>query len=123
MAPVNQNFRIDYVEFPALDTARIKAFYTQVFGWAFMDYGPGYTSFHDGRLSGGFTTDATPGAGGPLVVIYASDLETAEAEVKAAGGLITKDIFLFPGGRRFHFTDPSGNQLAVWTDVDSAHSS
>jgi predicted enzyme related to lactoylglutathione lyase len=121
MAPVNQNLRIDYVEFPALDTTRIKAFYTQVFGWTFEDYGPGYTSFHDGRLGGGFTTE--PGTAGPLAVIYARDLEAVEAEVKAAGGTIVKETFSFPGGRRFHFTDPSGNQLAVWTEVGSTHSS
>lgn len=123
MANVSQNLRIDYVEFPALDTARIKAFYTQVFGWTFEDYGPGYTSFHDGRLGGGFTTEATHAAGGSLVVIYASDLEAIEARVKAAGGAIAKETFSFPGGRRFHFTDPSGNTLAVWTDVDSSRTS
>ena len=119
----NHNFRIDYVEFPALDTTRIKAFYTEAFGWKFEDYGPGYTSFHDGRLGGGFTTEAPRGAGGPLVVIYTSDLEAAEAKVKAAGGAIVKEIFSFPGGRRFHFTDPSGNTLAVWSEVDLTRTS
>jgi len=123
MAPINHNLRIDYVEFPALDTGKTKAFYTQVFEWAFEDYGPGYTSFHDGRLGGGFTTDAGPAPGGPLVVVYASDIKAVEAKVKAAGGAIVKEIFEFPGGWRFHFTDPSGNQLAVWTDVGSTHSS
>lgn len=123
MATDNQDLRIDYVEFPALENGKIKAFYTQVFGWVFEDYGPGYTSFQDGRLRGGFTTDTTPAAGGPLVVIYANDLEATEAKVKAAGGEIVKETFSFPGGRRFHFTDPSGNLLAVWTDVDSTQSS
>jgi uncharacterized protein len=123
MADGDNNLRIDYLEFPALDTGSIKAFYTQVFGWRFEDYGPGYTSFHDGRLRGGFTIDAPPGAGGPLVVIYSTDLDGVKAKIQAAGGSIVKDTFSFPGGRRFHFTDPAGNTLAVWTDIDSPRSS
>lgn len=106
--------RIDYIEFPATDIAATKAFYERVFGWKFTDYGPDYTSFDDGRLTGGFTT-AAHGKGGVLVVIYASDLEAVEAQVRQAGGVIVKEIFEFPGGRRFHFTDPSGNELAVWS--------
>jgi predicted enzyme related to lactoylglutathione lyase len=116
MANTAHNLRIDYIEFPALDTGKIKAFYGQVFGWKFEDYGPNYTSFHDGRLSGGFTTDAKVASRGPLVVIYASDLVGAEAKIKSAGGSIVKEAFSFPGGRRFHFTDPSGNVLAVWSE-------
>jgi len=112
-----QNLRIDYVEFPARDTGKIKEFYSQVFGWKFVDYGPGYTSFDDGRLHGGFTTGEPPRSGGPLIVIYAADLEGVENKIKAAGGSIVKEIFSFPGGRRFHFADPSGNVLAVWSEV------
>ena len=112
----SQNLRVDYIEFPAIDTTPVKAFYSQVFGWKFEDYGPQYSSFHDGRLSGGFTTQARPAAGGPLVVIYASDLEGVEGKIKAAGGSIVKETFSFPGGRRFHFADPSGNVLAVWSE-------
>jgi predicted enzyme related to lactoylglutathione lyase len=126
--------RMDYIEFPATDIAKTKAFYIQVFGWKFTDYGPDYTSFEDGRIAGGFAkerqVDATfedgqvPGGlanrpvakGGPLVVIYATDLVAREAQVKAAGGKIVKDAFDFPGGRRFHFADPSGNELAVWSE-------
>src|ERR1700674_4626167 len=116
MANTAQNLRIDYIEFPALDTGKTKAFYSQVFGWKFEDYGPNYNSFQDGRLSGGSTT-ATPAAkGGPLVVIYATDLAVVEAKIKAAGGAIVKETFSFPGGRRFHFSDPSGNVLAVWSE-------
>ena len=109
--------RIDYVEFPANDIAKTKTFYQQVFGWKFTDYGPDYTSFEDGRISGGFTKEGRVAQGcGPLIVLYAGDLSGMESKVRQAGGTIVKDIFSFPGGRRFHFTDPSGNQLAVWSD-------
>ena len=109
---------MDYIEFAATDVAKTKAFYIQAFGWKFTDYGPDYTSFEDGRLAGGFTKDrkVTPANGGALVVLYASDLAAAEAKVRAAGGKIVKDAFSFPGGRRFHFADPSGNELAVWSE-------
>ena len=106
--------RIDYVEFNVQNVATAKAFYAQVFGWKFTDYGPTYTSFEDGRLGGGFAED--PVSRAPLVVIYAADLESTEAQVKAAGGVIVKSTFSFPGGRRFHFKDPGGNELAVWSD-------
>lgn len=108
--------RIDYIEFPAKDIAKTKAFYTQAFGWKFTDYGPNYTSFEDGRLSGGFDAGRSPIAGGVLVVLYSSDLESAEKRVRGAGGKIVKAAFAFPGGRRFHFADPSGNELAVWSE-------
>jgi uncharacterized protein len=110
------NGRIDYIEFPATDVAKTKAFYQQAFGWKFTDYGPDYTSFEDGRLTGGFTKEAKVIRGGTLVVLYASDLEATEKKVRDAGGIVTKDAFSFPGGRRFHFTDPSGNELAVWSE-------
>jgi hypothetical protein len=105
---------IDYIELPCVDATRVKAFYSEVFGWKFEDYGPGYTSFFDGRLAGGFTTDAQVTTAGPLVVLYAVDLESIQAKVAAAGGRITREVFSFPGGRRFHFADPEGNILAVW---------
>jgi predicted enzyme related to lactoylglutathione lyase len=115
MAATNDR-RIDYIEFPATDIAATKAFYGAVFGWTFEDYGPAYIAFHDGRLAGGFTTGAAVQPNGVLVVCYADDLEATLARVRAAGGRIVKDIFSFPGGRRFHFTDPNGNELSVWTD-------
>jgi predicted enzyme related to lactoylglutathione lyase len=108
--------RIDYIEFPATDISATKRFYHDIFGWTFTDYGPEYTSFVDGRLAGGFWTAPQVHAGGALIVIYASDLEGTEAKVKTAGGTIVKPIFPFPGGRRFHFTDPNGNELAVWSE-------
>lgn len=108
--------RIDYIELPTTDIAAAKAFYTGVFGWATQDWGPDYSSFEDGRLTGGFRKEAEVTPGGPLVVLYAVDLEAVEAAVRHHGGSITKGIFSFPGGRRFHFADPSGNELAVWSD-------
>ena len=109
--------RIDYIELPATDIAGTKRFYSDVFGWKFTDYGPDYTSFEDGRLAGGFTKDGKVAKGGPLVVIYADKLEAVEAKVRQAGATIVKPIFSFPGGRRFHFSDPSGNELAVWSET------
>lgn len=116
MNSAENNLRIDYVEFSARDIPRTKGFYSAIFGWKFEDYGPEYTSFHDGRIAGGF--DASPGAktGGALVVIYTNDIEAMQRKVIEAGGKIVKPIFEFPGGRRFHFADPNGHELAIWTD-------
>lgn len=108
--------RIDYIELPATDVARTKRFYAEAFGWEFTDYGPDYTSFLDGRLAGGLRKVSASQPGGVLVVIFAVDLADAERRVRQAGGTIVKPAFSFPGGRRFHFTDPSGNELAVWSD-------
>jgi uncharacterized protein len=109
---------IFYIEFPARDLPATKAFYGKVFGWTFTDYGPDYASFEDGNLAGGFTR-STPGPGtAPLVVLFNKDLEAARERVAQGGGRIVQDIFSFPGGRRFHFADPSGNVLAVCTDVE-----
>jgi uncharacterized protein len=105
--------KIDYIEFHATDIAATKQFYGEVFGWKFTDYGPDYTSFEDGRIAGGFAKGNISPAG-TLIVIYVDDLRAAEQLVKVAGGKITKEIFSFPGGSRFHFSDPSGNVLAVW---------
>jgi len=116
MTNAEHDRRIDYIEFPVRNVPDAKKFYAQAFGWSFEDYGPDYTSFSDGRLSGGFRTEAKVQPGGPLVVIYAADLEGMEHKVKQAGGKIVKPVFSFPGGRRFHFTDPSGHQLAVWSE-------
>ena len=108
--------RIDYIEFPATSIAETKRFYVRAFGWKFTDYGPDYTSFEDGRLAGGFGKADAARDRGALIVIFAVDLAAAETRVKEAGGAIVKPVFDFPGGRRFHFTDPSGNELAVWSD-------
>src|SRR3989442_8183886 len=111
MTQAEHDRRIDYVEFPATDVAAAKGFYGTAFGWKFEDYGPDYASFHDGRLAGGFRKEARVARGGPLVVIYAADLAGLEAKIKQAGGKIVRATFEFPGGRRFHFTDLSGNEL------------
>ncbi|MFL9583995.1 VOC family protein [Stenotrophomonas sp. AB1(2024)] len=107
--------RIDNIEFNVADIARSKAFYGEVFGWTFTDYGPRYTEFNDGRLRGGFTTDGPVRTGGPLVILYADDLEATQARVERAGAEISTPAFEFPGGRRFHFRDPDGYELAVWS--------
>jgi D-aminopeptidase len=116
MAREEHDRRVDYVEFPVTDLGAAKGFYGSVFGWKFQDWGPDYASFEDGRLTGGFRLTDEVTRGGPLVIIYAVDLEAVEASVRAKGGTIVREIFGFPGGRRFHFTDPSGNELAVWSD-------
>lgn len=107
--------QIDNIEFNVADIARSKAFYGQVFGWTFTDFGPSYTEFSDGRLSGGFTTGEPVRPGGPLVILYAADLAEAQRRVEAAHGRISRAVFAFPGGRRFHFLDPDGYELAVWS--------
>lgn len=117
MSQADNDRRIDYIEFPATDIPRTKQFYERVFGWKFEDYGPDYQSFVDGRIAGGFSKERTGSAGkGPLVVLYAVDLEQVQSMITKEGGRIVKEIFSFPGGRRFHFTDPSGNELAVWSE-------
>ena len=108
--------RIDYIELPASDLSAIKTFYAKVFGWSFTDYGPAYTAFADGRLDGGFFLQSEAAPRGALVVIYAADLESLASAIVDAGGEISKAPFDFPGGRRFHFKDPSGNELAVWSE-------
>ncbi|SDF90554.1 hypothetical protein SAMN04487996_113151 [Dyadobacter soli] len=108
---------INYIEFYCKRIPVIKAFYSHAFGWTFTDYGPEYAAFEDGKLSGGFHQNQEETAGGnPLVVLYSADLEGVRDKVVEAGGTITVDIFAFPGGRRFHFADPDGNVLAVWSE-------
>jgi predicted enzyme related to lactoylglutathione lyase len=116
MVSAEHDRRLDFVEFGAPDLTAVKQFYGDVFGWQFTDYGPDYTSFGDGRLNGGFRRIARVAPGGPLVVIFSTDLERMTAAVTGAGGRIVQPIFSFPGGRRFHFLDPAGNELAVWSD-------
>jgi predicted enzyme related to lactoylglutathione lyase len=116
MSPSENNLRIDYVEFPVRDIGKTKEFYSQMLGWKFEDYGPDYTSFHDGRIAGGFYVSSEVKTGGPLIVIYATDIEAMQKKLTAAGSKIVKPVFEFPGGRRFHFLDPSGHELAIWTD-------
>ena len=110
--------RIDYFELPSSDLSVAKRFYSTAFDWHFNDYGPGYAGFtYPGAdsESGGISGDADH-TRTPLAILYSTNLELSEEKVRSAGGRIVKPIFSFPGGRRFHFTDPSGNELAVWSD-------
>ncbi|AUG08199.1 VOC family protein [Pseudomonas sp. S09G 359] len=108
--------QIDNIELNVGDIARSKAFYADAFGWTFVDYGPTYTEFSDGRLTGGFTTGEPVRPGGPLIILYADNLADTQQRLKALGAMITRETFTFPGGSRFHFTDPDGYELAVWSD-------
>lgn len=108
---------IDYVEFSVTDMAVAKRFYETAFGWKFNDYGPDYAGIcKEGGEAGGFRASERVQTGGPLVILYSRDLENSLERVLAAGGVVTAEIFSFPGGRRFQFLDPSGNELAVWSD-------
>jgi len=116
MTPENT---IDYVEIPAKDLSVARTFFTELFGWKFEDYGPDYCCFHDGRLGGGFYRADVAVATErvcPLIVFYKEDLAAASSKVSDLGGTISREIFSFPGGRRFHFTDPNGNEFAIWSD-------
>lgn len=107
--------KLDYLEMPATGGTldRLKAFYSAAFSWSFTDYGPTYSAFSEG-LDGGFQADVADAPAKPLPVLYSEDLEKTLGAVQNAGGTIIKPIFSFPGGRRFHFLDPAGNEIAVW---------
>jgi len=114
--------RIDYLEYAAVDLEATKAFFTAVFAWTFTDYGPDYTAFErqGNGVEGGFyraNLVSSSEQGAALAVFYSDDLEATQNKIERAGGRIIKAIFSFPGGRRFHFTEPSGNEFAVWTKV------
>lgn len=118
---MNEHEKINYVEFPARDIRATKVFFEEVFGWSFEDFGPDYTAFSDQGLDGGFFTSdqvASTESGSALIIFYSEQLEITESKIINAGGKIIRPIFSFPGGRRFHFTEPSGNEFAVWSDVD-----
>ena len=116
---MREDGKIDYVEFPGGgDLPGTKAFYAQAFGWSFTDYGPDYAAMNEG-LDGGFhgaMDDPSQVIAKPLVILYAHDLEAMQAKIEGAGGTITRAIFSFPGGRRFHFRDPAGNELGVFSE-------
>jgi predicted enzyme related to lactoylglutathione lyase len=111
-----KNNHIDYIEFKAKDLPAVKAFYTTCFGWEFTDYGPDYCSFSKSGVYGGFEKSDQPVEKGALIVLYHEDLEEIKESILSAGGQLVKDIFSFPGGRRFHFQGPGGNELAVWSE-------
>ena len=108
---------IDYIEFVVTDMAESKRFYEAAFDWKFNDYGPDYAGIQgQGREIGGFRLDTEVATGGPLVILYSNNLDMTLTKVREAGGRIVTEPFDFPGGRRFHFQDPSGNELAVWSE-------
>ena len=116
---MNEHGKLNYVEFPCRDIAKTKAFFERAFGWSFVDYGPEYTSFSNQGLDGGFFKSdqcAATKAGSALLVFYSARLEETLTNVQSAGGAVVQPIFAFPGGRRFHFTEPSGNEFAVWSE-------
>ena len=114
---------IDYIELTVRDVDEAKRFYAAAFGWQFNDYGPDYAGIKGtDREVGGLARSSTLRTGGPLVILYSNDLEKSVAAVRSAGGKIVREPFSFPGGRRFQFTDPSGNELGVWAETrDSSH--
>jgi len=119
---MNEHEKINYVEFPAKDIEATKIFFNSVFGWSFVDYGPEYSAFSNEGLDGGFyqsNLSVSTKNGSALIVFYSKELEGTLSKIESSGGSIIKPIFPFPGGRRFHFGDPNGNEYAVWSDVDA----
>ena len=120
MTKKNRDNQIDFVEFPAPSVARLQqaqSFYGRVFGWTYQSWGDDYVDTKASGVGSGLNADASHQPKHPLVVVYTSDLAAARERVLAAKGKITRDIFSFPGGRRFHFEDPAGNELAIWSDA------
>jgi len=117
---MNAHEKINYLEIPAKDISAAKDFFTKVFGFTFVDYGPDYTAFSDAGIEGGFYKSeaaASTQSGSALVIFYSKELESTQDKIENAGGTVIKEIFSFPGGRRFHFNDPNGNEFAVWSDL------
>ena len=119
---MNQHEKINYIEFPAKDIGVVKTFFSTAFGWKFEDYGPDYAAFSNQGLDGGFFKSdqvSTTVNGSALTVFYSEDLASTQSKIVNAGGTIVQKIFSFPGGYRFHFSDPNGNEYAVWSDIDN----
>jgi predicted enzyme related to lactoylglutathione lyase len=119
---MNPHETINYIELPARDLEATKAFFNELFGWTFTNYGPDYMDCPDGGIMIGFCQadlKSEPDHGGALVTFYSNNLEETLAKVEAAGGTIVKPVFSFPGGHRFQFTEPSGNEFAVWSDQEA----
>jgi predicted enzyme related to lactoylglutathione lyase len=119
---MNNHEKINYIEFPAKDIQAVKTFFSAAFGWKFEDYGPDYTAFSNEGVDGGFFKSdlvSITANGSALTVFYSEDLVSTQSKIEQAGGSIIQPIFSFPGGRRFHFSDPNGNEYAVWSDIDN----
>ncbi|GAW97977.1 glyoxalase [Colwellia marinimaniae] len=116
---MSKHNKINYIEIPAKNIEATKSFFIEVFDWSFVDYGPDYCSFTAQGVDGGFFKSdlvVSTKNGSPLIVLYSNSLETTQEKIEKAGGKIIKPIFSFPGGRRFHFGDPNGNEFAVWAE-------
>jgi len=116
---MNKHETINYVEFPAKNIEETKIFFSKAFNWEFTDYGPEYTAFSNQGIDGGFyksNLNVSTESGSALIVFFSEDIEATLLKVKKSGGEIIKPIFSFPGGRRFHFKDPSDNEFAVWAE-------
>jgi len=116
---MNEHEKINYVECPSRDLTATKEFFGKAFGWDFQDYGPEYTAFSNQGLDGGFYKSdrrSSAAQGAALIVFYSRDLEATQTTIEKSGGVVIKPIFPFPGGRRFHFTEPGGNEFAIWSD-------
>lgn len=119
---MNKHEKINYIEFPTKDIEATKKFFAAVFDWSFVDYGPEYVAFSNAGIDGGFYQSnliSSTENGATLIVFYSNELEETQKKIKDSGGSIIKPIFPFPGGHRFHFSDPSGNEFAVWSDKDA----
>ncbi|HEB28315.1 MAG TPA: VOC family protein [Porticoccus sp.] len=120
---MKEHIKINYVEFPSTNIVQTKAFFEQAFAWSFEDYGPDYTAFSNEGLDGGFfksDQSSLTENGAALIVFYSPVLDATLLKVEEAGASIVKPVFSFPGGRRFHFIEPGGNEFAVWSDIDAA---
>lgn len=119
---MNEHEKINYVELPSKNLKATKDFFSQAFGWSFQDFGPEYSAFSNQGIDGGFFQSdlvSSTNNGSALIVFYSNELEATQEKVKKANGVIVKPIFPFPGGRRFHFIEPSGNEFAVWSDKNT----
>jgi hypothetical protein len=119
---MNVHEKINYVELPAKDIPSTKTFFSKAFGWSFKDFGPEYTAFFNQGINGGFfkaELSSSTNNGAALIVFYSQDIEATQDKIEKSNGIIVKPIFSFPGGRRFHFTEPSGNEFAVWSDKNA----
>ena len=119
---MNEHKKINYVELPSRNLQPTKDFFSKAFGWSFQDFGPEYSAFSNQGIDGGFyksELSSSTTAGAALIVFYSNDLEATLKEVEKENGIIIKPIFQFPGGRRFHFIEPSGNEFAVWSDKNA----
>ena len=114
---MSDTLQIDYIEFSSGDISASQTFFKSAFGWGFVDYGPQYQAFADAGIDGGIDGSGQAQVGASLVILKTDDLEDALSRVEAAGGIIVAPIFAFPGGRRFHFQEPGGAVLGVWSET------